>query len=121
LLLDGVSLIFDCCKPKTNFKFVFKILGRTQEGGKSANVLQELQLPIISTEQCKDNYAAIGKLISDKQFDSAVLCAGYNEGGKDSCQGDSGGPFMFPFNQDGTYYYYQVGIVSYGIGCARQV
>lgn len=54
--------------------------GRTTEGGKSANVLQELQLPVLRTDQCKADYDAIGKLISEKQFDDAVICAGYREG-----------------------------------------
>lgn len=54
--------------------------GRTQEGGKSANVLQELQVPVISNAQCEANYQAIGKVASQKQFSDAVLCAGYNEG-----------------------------------------
>lgn len=54
--------------------------GKTQEGGKSANVLQELQIPVISNDQCSADYEAIGKKISDKQFDDAVLCAGYREG-----------------------------------------
>jgi secreted trypsin-like serine protease len=26
---------------------------------------------------------------------------------------------MYPFNNDGEFNYFQVGIVSYGIGCAR--
>lgn len=26
---------------------------------------------------------------------------------------------MFPIQKDGQYFYYQIGIVSYGIGCAR--
>ncbi|CRL00605.1 CLUMA_CG013865, isoform A [Clunio marinus] len=59
--------------------------GRTQEGGKSANVLQELQLPVISNQQCKANYEAIGKFIDEKQFDDAVMCAGYNEGEIEAC------------------------------------
>ncbi|XP_055540538.1 venom serine protease Bi-VSP-like isoform X2 [Wyeomyia smithii] len=93
--------------------------GRTQEGGKSANVLQELQIPIVSNTECRELYSKIGKAFSEKQFDNAVLCAGVLEGGKDSCQGDSGGPLMFPQRSGVEFYYYQIGIVSYGIGCAR--
>ncbi|XP_058448816.1 uncharacterized protein LOC131428788 [Malaya genurostris] len=93
--------------------------GRTQEGGKSATVLQELQIPIISNTQCQGLYAKIGKSFSTKQFDNAVLCAGVLEGGQDSCQGDSGGPLMMPQRRGVDFDYYQVGIVSYGIGCAR--
>jgi secreted trypsin-like serine protease len=26
---------------------------------------------------------------------------------------------MFPLNNDGEFNYYQIGVVSYGIGCAR--
>ncbi|XP_055614052.1 venom protease-like, partial [Uranotaenia lowii] len=93
--------------------------GRTQEGGKAATVLQELQIPIISNTECRGLYSKIGKSFSEKQFDDAVLCAGVLEGGKDSCQGDSGGPLMLPQREGTTFYYYQVGVVSYGIGCAR--
>ncbi|XP_040158699.1 uncharacterized protein LOC120897712 [Anopheles arabiensis] len=93
--------------------------GRTQEGGKSANVLQELQIPIIANDECRTLYDKIGKVFSQKQFDNAVMCAGVIEGGKDSCQGDSGGPLMLPQRFGTEFHYYQVGIVSYGIGCAR--
>lgn len=54
--------------------------GRTQEGGKSANILQELQLPVISNEKCRASYEAINKVVDAKQFDDAVMCAGYDEG-----------------------------------------
>lgn len=98
--------------------------GRLQEGGKSSNVLQELQIPILENAECKEQYRKQGKLITENQFGDAVICAGYLEGGRDSCQGDSGGPLMQPVRQDEanneiSYRYYQVGIVSYGIGCAR--
>ena len=62
--------------------------GSTKEGGNSANILQELELPVIKTSNCENLYSEIGKRISDKQFDDAVMCAGYIKGGKDSCQGD---------------------------------
>lgn len=93
--------------------------GRTAEGGKPSNVLQQLQLPVLENAVCKAKYSQIGKLISEKQFDQAVLCAGVLDGGKDSCQGDSGGPLMQPVQRDGVPNFYQIGIVSYGIGCAR--
>lgn len=76
-------------------------------------------LPVLSNQECRANYEKINKVSSEKQFDDAVICAGYREGGKDSCQGDSGGPLMFPINNDGEFNYFQIGIVSFGIGCAR--
>lgn len=57
--------------------------GKTTEGGKSANVLQEVQFPILKNEDCKVRYQNLGKLHSDKQFDEATLCAGVLTGGKD--------------------------------------
>jgi secreted trypsin-like serine protease len=43
------------------------------------------------------------------------VCAGEPMGGRDSCQGDSGGPLMVP---GATAPWVQVGVVSYGLGCA---
>ena len=59
--------------------------GRTQEGGRSANVLQEIQLPVVANNVCKSNYAAINKVVTEKQFNDAVLCDGYEEVGRDTC------------------------------------
>lgn len=42
---------------------------------------------MISNDECKSNYAAINKVVSGKQFDNAVICAGFKEGGKDTCNG----------------------------------
>nr|WP_246616453.1 trypsin-like serine protease [Thaumasiovibrio subtropicus] len=84
-------------------------LGRTSEGGVSPSVLQEVDVPLVSDSVCRQsggNYATVG----DVSF-----CAGTTQGGIDSCQGDSGGPIVI--NQGGTIT--QLGIVSWGIGCAR--
>lgn len=94
--------------------------GRLAEGGKASNILQELQLPVLGNKVCEDRYKKQGKLIDAKQFNEAVLCAGDLNGGHDSCQGDSGGPLVSPKILSDTVRYYQIGIVSYGIGCARQ-
>lgn len=53
--------------------------GRLQEGGKSSNILQDIQLPILDNAVCRDRYRKQSKLLSEKQFDDLVLCAGeYN-------------------------------------------
>lgn len=70
------------------------------------DIMQTVDLPLVSDEVCGAAYA----LDANKQ-----LCAGYLEGGKDGCQGDSGGPLTVP---DGAGGYLQVGVVSFGSGCA---
>ncbi|KAM7355456.1 venom serine protease Bi-VSP-like [Cochliomyia hominivorax] len=93
--------------------------GKTMEGGISANVLQELQIPIYDNQVCRDRYKQQNRLFTENQFDSAVLCAGVLSGGKDTCQGDSGGPLMIPEPYGNGVRFYLIGVVSYGIGCAR--
>ncbi|CZF81502.1 Trypsin [Grimontia celer] len=84
-------------------------LGRTSEGGSSPTVLQEVDVPLVSDAACRQaggSYTAVG----DVSF-----CAGVPQGGIDSCQGDSGGPIVI--NRGGVTT--QLGIVSWGVGCAR--
>lgn len=47
------------------------------------------------------------------------ICAGQYTGGKDTCQGDSGGPLFVKDSINGVMKYIQVGITSYGDGCAQ--
>src|SRR5438128_1390791 len=49
--------------------------------------LQETAVPTVATEQCKARYP-------NNKIDAEQICAGLEEGGKDSCQGDSGGPLV---------------------------
>ncbi|XP_018357262.1 PREDICTED: venom protease [Trachymyrmex septentrionalis] len=84
--------------------------GYTEEGGTSPSTLMEAELSIISNEECQDAYSEQPYAVLDKR----TICAA--SPGKDSCQGDSGGPLMIQ-NGNKTYV---VGIVSWGIGCARQ-
>lgn len=82
--------------------------GTTREGGSISRTLRQVQIPIISNEECARKYNSIS--VREGQ-----ICAAYASGGRDSCQGDSGGSLTLP---DGGKYY-QLGVVSWGSGCAR--
>ncbi|MCC5953764.1 MAG: trypsin-like serine protease [Acidimicrobiia bacterium] len=79
--------------------------GALSEGGPSADTLQGVTVPIISDAVCGS-----GSSYGTSFNPVSMVCAGFMQGGIDSCQGDSGGP-LFGARQ--------VGIVSWGIGCAR--
>ena len=72
--------------------------------------LQKVAIPLVDVTQCAAAYGPQGTTI-----DRRNLCAGMPEGGKDSCQGDSGGPLM---TQTASGEWRQIGVVSFGIGCA---
>jgi len=83
--------------------------GDTAYGGSSPDVLLQVGVPLVSTEQCNhaDWYGG--------SIDETMVCAGYEEGGRDSCQGDSGGPLVC---QNGDGVWRLIGVVSWGYGCA---
>lgn len=76
--------------------------GRTSQGGEKSDRLLKVDLRAADPANCTGDM--------NKQ-----LCVG-GWGGKDTCQGDSGGPL---FAHDGREWI-QVGITSWGIGCARE-
>jgi len=87
-------------------KFIKKSGGAYAAG---SPVMREVDLPTIPIRRCQARYqgTAIG---------AGQICAGYEEGKKDSCQGDSGGPLV-TFDRKGCPY--QIGIVSWGAKCAE--
>lgn len=56
-----------------------------------ADTLQEVQLPLISTSECRKRtlFLPLYKL-TDQMF-----CAGFDRGGRDACLGDSGVSSLF--------------------------
>lgn len=90
--------------------------GHTQQDGEMSNILQQVQLPVISNSLCKEKFHNIfrSQPIPDIRLDeSSVICAGFDIGGKDACQGDSGGPLMLPLRENTSgFAFYQIGIVS---------
>ncbi|XP_004647585.1 serine protease 38 [Octodon degus] len=71
------------------------------------NELQEAQLPLISQALCR-------LLYSPSAIQQDMLCAGSL---KTACEGDSGGPLVCELNHT----WVQIGIVSWGQGCAQQL
>lgn len=84
------------------------------ENGTSSDIKLKVEVPLLTNDVCNR------KLGSDKAISSNQLCAG-GEQGRDSCQGDSGGPLMRTYQDSITQQsqWYQEGVVSWGVGCAR--
>ncbi|WP_327380185.1 MULTISPECIES: serine protease [unclassified Streptomyces] len=84
--------------------------GAATEGGGQQRYLLKANVPFVSDATCQQAYGS--DLVPSQE-----ICAGYvSAGGVDTCQGDSGGPM---FRKDNAGAWIQVGIVSWGEGCAR--
>ncbi|XP_059547931.1 testisin-like [Myotis daubentonii] len=83
--------------------------------------LQEVEVGIINTTMCDFMYTQPSYRYN---IWGDMICAGHAQGGRDACfallthsapQGDSGGPLAC--EKKGLWY--QVGVVSWGVGCGR--
>ncbi|XP_032751786.1 ovochymase-2 [Rattus rattus] len=86
--------------------------GRLSEGGSLPQVLQQVNLPILTHEECEAVMLTLRNPITGKTF----LCTGSPDGGRDACQGDSGGSLMCQ-NRKGAWTL--AGVTSWGLGCGR--
>jgi secreted trypsin-like serine protease len=73
------------------------------------DILHRVDLQLMTNQQCIDVLNTNNSFVT-----SNMICAAVPEGGKGSCQGDSGGPLVINTGSGVQ----QVGIVSFGIGCA---
>lgn len=88
--------------------FVTAGWGTESDGGYDLpNMLQKVTVPWVADDVCAKAYP--------NQTTNTMICAGLQQGGKDSCQGDSGGPLLAGMGADRKL----VGVVSWGEGCAR--
>jgi len=69
-------------------------------------ILRSVEVEIFGRDACH-------KFYGPSNITSRMICAGVPGGGKDSCQGDSGGALVLKKSRK------QVGIVSWGEGCAQ--
>jgi hypothetical protein len=86
--------------------------GAATEGGGQQRYLLKAEVPFIDDAQCGSAGGIYVGLVPAEE-----ICAGnWDSGGVDTCQGDSGGPM---FRRDNAGEWIQVGITSWGQGCAR--
>ncbi|MGI9556374.1 MAG: serine protease, partial [Solirubrobacterales bacterium] len=85
--------------------------GHTTQGGTKSDTLREVDVEVLADSVCSDPLSYGGGYLP-----SLMLCAGFEEGGKDACQGDSGGPLVAPIAGGG---HRLIGDVSFGQGCAQ--
>jgi secreted trypsin-like serine protease len=92
-------------------EFIVMGWGQTREDSlNQERLLHYATVPTVPDENCAVAYKKAGvKLVAPDS-----ICAGRK--GVDTCQGDSGGPMV---SQDAAGRWVQVGIVSWGLGCAR--
>jgi len=116
LLELNESLILDERRQQIDLPRPFEIIkdkttclvtgwGNTQNSSESRLHLRGADVPIFNQVECSKAYKRYGGVTS------RMICAGFDEGGKDACQGDSGGPLVCNNKL--------VGIVSWGYGCAQ--
>ena len=79
--------------------------GALQLGGRPSEILQIINIPIVSKTVCQEAYSNFGGIPPGQ------ICAAHPIGEKDACQGDSGGPLAI----NGKL----AGVVSWGNGCAK--
>ncbi|XP_040325641.1 serine protease 52-like [Herpailurus yagouaroundi] len=72
--------------------------------------LQKVNIKLVKWETCSHKVPILTR---------NMLCAGSPQGGKDTCQGDSGSPLVCQKNNHQSIWY-QLGIVSWGVGCGQK-
>ncbi|XP_045654710.1 serine protease 48 [Ursus americanus] len=92
---------------------------KEREGSDYPSILQEAEIPIFDRQACEQLYNPIGSKLPELEpvIQEDEICAGDTAQMKDTCQGDSGGPLSCHINGVWT----QIGLVSWGTGCAQSL
>jgi secreted trypsin-like serine protease len=114
------SINEDQYSPRDNATVTSIGLGRTGETDALATALQQVSIRVINNKVCQKMYRNSGSSTTSSNISIAnsMICAASL--GKDACMGDSGGPLLTQVTDAQQRKRFKiVGIVSWGIGCAR--
>ncbi|XP_055839279.1 phenoloxidase-activating factor 2-like [Episyrphus balteatus] len=120
---DDAPHIKTVCLPPVNANFDMSRCfasgwGMKQFGSRRySNIMKKLELPVVPNAKCQNDLRQT-RLEQSYELHSSLMCAG-GEFGKDTCTGDGGSPLVCPMANNPDRYY-QVGIVSWGIGCGNK-
>ncbi|KAJ8953128.1 hypothetical protein NQ318_017155 [Aromia moschata] len=118
-LRDNVGLV---CLAPANFQLESARCLASGWGGNSfrkgdhSTIMKKVELPLVPRGRCLDALRAT-RLGPFYNLDKSFVCAG-GERNKDTCKGDGGSPLVCPIpgREDR---FFQMGIVSWGIGCGE--
>ncbi|KAK3705671.1 hypothetical protein QZH41_009512, partial [Actinostola sp. cb2023] len=79
--------------------------GNEKVHGPVHSTLHEAAIPVVTPEECNKPESYSGVITED------LVCAGFQQGGRDTCEGDSGGPLMC---QGDDKKWYIAGVASFG-------
>ncbi|XP_013792618.1 clotting factor B-like, partial [Limulus polyphemus] len=97
-----------------NKKVVVTGWGVTRRANEKRDVLRELA---VTNGRRNKSYRTLPYSKLNRGITDDMICAGYQEGGRDACEGDSGGPLMYQDLTTGRVEL--VGVVSFGFDCSR--
>jgi trypsin len=118
-----IKLNMDASKPSPQSEVTVMGWGDTTADDYTQELADELKsvtVNVISNSDCDASSGTINGWSDsyEGQITDNMMCA--RDNGEDSCQGDSGGPLVIEGKRgDGTDDI-QVGVVSWGVGCASQ-
>ena len=113
------AINFNISQPKDNATVVTIGFGATVEDGALATTLQKVSVRVINTGICRQMYNNQFGSSTNIKVANSMICAA--NPGKDACQGDSGGPLLIRTTDSQQRSQWKlIGIVSWGIGCARK-
>jgi len=95
------------------FKATVVGFGDTVYRGFLSQKLQQIEVDIVSNDECAQTYANKDKHKIPIGIQECMICANSQYKGRDACQGDSGGPMTVRMNGID----FLIGIVSFGHKC----